>query len=150
MSTFIDPVQSRPADYGTADICRYRHDDVLDNMGLRGRKFTDKYENQVVEMKRSLLEFMKATRQRASETDPHVGPGLGMDLGRGMGAGMDAVGEEAAGAEPIFANAAMDPQIKMTTEGFPILPQVVQERTLSKKECEALLRTYLGQHYCKL
>jgi hypothetical protein len=40
-------------------------------------------------------------------------------------------------------------QIKMTEDGFPILPNDVVERELSKKECEIVLREYLGQHYCE-
>ena len=39
-----------------------RHDDILRNMGLTGRKFIDQNKQQVLEMKRTFLEFMKATR----------------------------------------------------------------------------------------
>jgi hypothetical protein len=104
-------------------------------MGLRGRQFTDKYENQVVEMKRSFLEFMKATRDRVSETETQAGTGA--DPGEIV----------EAGPEPVNVSAAT--QVKMTADGFPILPKVVEERNLSKRECENLLRAYLNQHYCK-
>lgn len=104
-------------------------------MGLRGRQFTDKYENKVVEMKRSFLEFMKATRDRASETETYAGTGAD------TGVILD--------AEPEPVNVSAATQVKMTADGFPIIPKVVEERNLSKKECENLLRAYLNQHYCK-
>src|SRR5258705_75005 len=72
----------------------FRHDDVLGNMGLSGRKFVEKYENQATEMKRSLLEFMKAARVKITHN---------MNADTGSGADED------------------DLEVKMTTAGFPIL-----------------------------
>lgn len=122
------------ADSGVADKVRPRHDEVLDNMGLRGRQFIEKYENQVVEMKRSFLDFMKATRDRAGDTEAGAGADAGVP-------GRDA------DSEPVIADSATE--IKITADGFPIIPSVVEHRNLSKKECENLLRAYLKQHYCK-
>jgi hypothetical protein len=104
-------------------------------MRLRGRQFTDKYENQVIEMKRSFLEFMKAARDRASETETHVGTGADADV--------------ILDAEPEPVNVPAATQVKMTADGFPIIPKVVEEKKLSKRDCEYLLRAYLNQHYCK-
>lgn len=101
-----------------------RHDDVLENMGLSGPSFVDKNEDQVTEMKRSLLEFMKAARANLNRRDENeaTGPGSGSD-------------------DDGF-------QVKMTVAGFPILPNI-EDRTLSKVVYEKLLRTYLSQHYCE-
>jgi hypothetical protein len=40
-------------------------------------------------------------------------------------------------------------EIRMTNDGFPIIPKVVMEKDLKKGEWEALLRGFLTQHYCK-
>lgn len=40
-------------------------------------------------------------------------------------------------------------EIRMTTEGFPILPKLVMEKELKKKDWEKLLRAFLTQHYCE-
>ena len=42
--------------------CNTSHDDVLRNMGVTGRKFIDKHQDQVTEMKRTMLAYMQATR----------------------------------------------------------------------------------------
>jgi hypothetical protein len=36
-------------------------------MGLTGRKFIEKHKDQVLEMKRTFLEYMKATRLEAAD-----------------------------------------------------------------------------------
>ncbi len=99
----------------------FRHDDVLGNMGLSGRNFVEKYENQATEMKRSLLEFMKAARVKITHN---------MNADTGSGADED------------------DLEVKMTTAGFPILPQIMH-KTLSKIDYERIIRAYLSQHYCE-
>lgn len=40
-------------------------------------------------------------------------------------------------------------EIRMTSRGYPIIPQIVMERDLRKAEWEKLLRAFLAQHYCK-
>ena len=109
---------------GLGLIFAVRHDDVLGNMGLSGRTFVDRNENQVTEMKRSLLEFMKAARAKLNRRDEniHSDPGSGLDDD--------------------------EPQVKMTAAGFPMLPSIM-DRTLSKMIYERLLRCYLSQHYCE-
>jgi hypothetical protein len=48
-------------------------------------------------------------------------------------------------------HAESDPvDIRMTTNGFPIIPKLVMEKDLKKSEWEKLLRAFLTQHYCKL
>lgn len=39
--------------------------------------------------------------------------------------------------------------IRMTSDGFPILPKLVMDRVLNKSESEKLFRPYLMQHYCE-
>jgi hypothetical protein len=94
-------------------------------MGLQGRQFTEQYEDQVTEMKRIFLDFMKSKRVKAQ-----AGAGTGADM------------------EP-EADVVDQRKIGMTEDGFPILPKDFLERDISKKECEAVLRDYLSQHYCK-
>ena len=81
-------------------------------------------------MKRSFLEFMKSMRTRISSADADVGAGAGAGVGVGAGAGAD------------------DQGVKVTSEGYPIIPKEVTEQG-SKKKAEDILRAYLGQHYCK-
>ena len=102
------------------------HDDLLENMGLSGRTFTQKHSDKVVEMTRLLLDYMKTVRQRVSE---EVSPDP----------------DSAAIEEP-------EPpafEIKMTEHGYPVLPDLIMKTELSKSQCEELLRGYLSQHYCK-
>jgi hypothetical protein len=90
-------------------------------MGLPGRAFIHQHENQVVELKRHLLDFMKTTRsQLNSYAEPNPDP------------------------EP---TEVLD--IKMTENGFPCLPKGMEGKELSKLQCEVLLRDYLSQHYCE-
>ena len=41
-------------------------------------------------------------------------------------------------------------EIRMTTRGFPIIPDIVMEKELKKAEWEKLLRAFLTQHYCEI
>jgi hypothetical protein len=93
-------------------------------MGLSGRAFVDRNENQVTEMKRSMLEFMKAARVTLKRREEN-------DL-----------------TEPESGPDNEDPQVKMSAAGFPILPNITS-KTLSKMAYERLLRAYLSQHYCE-
>jgi hypothetical protein len=49
---------------GLTTTVQIRHDETLANMGLHGRRFTQKYENQVTEIKQLFLDFMKSLRQK--------------------------------------------------------------------------------------
>ena len=89
---------------------------------MRGMHFSQKYENQVTEMKRLFLDFMKSMRVRAEE---HM-------FDSGLAADSD--------------NRSDD--IQLTPTGFPIIPDKING-DLSKAHCEKLLRDFLGQHYCQ-
>lgn len=57
----------------------------------------------------------------------------------------------AAGSEDATQNEG-DPEptdIRITSDGFPILPKLVRDRILNKSESEKLLRSYLTHHYCE-
>ena len=41
-------------------------------------------------------------------------------------------------------------EIRMTRDGFPIIPKLVMEKEMKKTEWEKLLRPFLTQHYCAL
>lgn len=98
-------------------------------MGLTGKPFVQKHEPQVTEIKRLFLDHMKSLRLRVNQ-QAHAGPEAESDS------------DEVDVSEPA-------PQIKMTAHGFPILPNAVMEKELSKTECENLFGGYLSQHYCK-
>jgi hypothetical protein len=98
-------------------------------MNMQGRRFTEKYGNQVTEMKRAFLDFMKSKRVQIEET-----PNTEIDLGSGSG------------PAPIKENPGNT--ITLTPSGYPILPETVNNN-LSKAECENLLRGFMSQHYCQ-
>jgi len=39
--------------------------------------------------------------------------------------------------------------VKMTDDGFPILPSAVDTQRLSKNQYEDIMREFLSQHYCE-
>jgi hypothetical protein len=94
---------------------------VLHNVGIAGRNFSEQHEALVTETTRKFLEYAKAARMEAA--DPEI------------------VDQRRAESEVL--------EIRMTPNGFPIIPKLVMERELKKSECETLLRTFLTQHYCK-
>ena len=112
-----------------------RHDEVLKNLGLNGRSFADKYSDQVAEMQRSMLEFVKSNSKRSND---------GVDILNHANAGSD---HDAAGPG---ADIILEKHVKMTANGFPLIPKTVMENTLNKRDTEDILRAYLNQHYCKV
>jgi hypothetical protein len=105
------------------DGCLYgccSHDELTGTLAGQGQPFTERYNDQTTEMKRSLLEYMKSLRVKADAL--HAGA----------------------------ANNTVDQiEMKMTVDGYPILPDIVMEGGLTKKKCEIMLRTYLSQHHCE-
>ena len=83
-------------------------------------------------MTRTFLDYMKSLRVQAPESINPV-PVKTDDLG--------------AQPEP-----EPDPErrwdVKLTAQGYPILPSSVMEKELSKAVCEKLMREYITQHYC--
>src|SRR6266571_2603710 len=93
-------------------------------MQMHGKTFTKKYENQVMEMMRLFLEYMKFIQVQAEQTAK-----VKLDSGTGLG------------ENPTD-------EIKLTPVGYPILPNCVHE-SLSKARCEKFFCTFLAQHYCQ-
>jgi hypothetical protein len=97
----------------------------LENLGIAGHNFAEQNEALVIEMSRKFLDYVKSARLEAA--DPQIAD------------------QRQAGPEP-------EPErleIRMTNDGFPIIPKVVMEKDLKKSEWEALLRGFLTQHYCE-
>jgi hypothetical protein len=94
-------------------------------MGISGRSFVDKHEEQTADLMRMFLDFMKAARLRLD----------------------DRTGDEV-GSGPVALKESTD--VKMTPEGYPLLPKYIVEHRLSKSVSEQILRDYLSQHYCEL
>lgn len=94
---------------------------MLHNVGIAGHNFSEQHEALVIEITRKFLEYAKAARLEAA--NPEIAD------------------RRRAESEVI--------EIRMTTDGFPIIPKVVMEKELKKSEWETLLRAFLTQHYCE-
>jgi hypothetical protein len=97
----------------------------LENLGIAGNNFAEQNEALVIEMTRKFLDYVKSARLEAA--DPQI-------------------------ADQRHAEPGPEPEqleIRMTNDGFPIIPKVVMEKDLKKSEWEALLRGFLTQHYCE-
>ena len=86
------------------------------NMGLTGQKFIEKHKDQVLEIKRTFLEYMKVTRLEAA-----VHP------------------DEADEADAAFEAT----HVRINEKGYPVIPDQVMERQLPKSECEKMIRAYM-------
>jgi len=93
----------------------------LHNLGIHGHNFAEQNEALVIEMTRKFLSYAKSARLEA--TDPVIA--------------------DRRHAEPDVI------EIRMTRDGFPIIPKLVMEKELRKGEWEKLLRAFLTQHYCE-
>lgn len=95
-------------------------------MGLSGRSFVAKHEEQTADLMRVFLDFMKVARLRqAYDTGDNV----------------------VAESGPMPDNDSTD--VKMTLKGYPMVPKYVVEHEMSKMVSEQILRDYLSQHYCE-
>jgi hypothetical protein len=94
----------------------------LHELGIAGRNFSEQNEDLVIEMTRKFLDYTKSARLEAADSV----------LADRMQAEADQV------------------EIRMTTDGFPIIPKLVMDKELKKGEWERLLRAFLTQHYCEL
>jgi hypothetical protein len=94
---------------------------VLHNVAIAGHNFSEQHEALVIEMTRKFLEYAKAARMEAA--DPLIADRRHAEL------------------ETI--------EVRMTANGFPIIPKIVMEKELKKAEWETLLRAFLTQHYCE-
>jgi hypothetical protein len=86
-------------------------------------------------MTRAFLEYMKSLRVQAPWAINPL-PGRNDNVVDGAGPGPESDPESAW-------------DIKMTAQGYPILPTTVMETELSKAVCEKLMREYITQHYCR-
>jgi hypothetical protein len=93
----------------------------MDNLGISGRNFSEQNAALVTEMTRKFLDYTKSARLEAA--DPEI------------------VDRRHADPDRI--------EVRMTSEGYPIIPKLVMEKELKKSEWELLLRTFLTQHYCE-
>jgi len=97
----------------------------LENLGIAGRNFAEQNEALVIGMTRKYLDYVKSAWLEAA--DPQT-------------------------ADQRQTEPEPEPEqleIRITNDGFPIIPKVVMERDLKKSEWEALLRGFLTQHYCE-
>jgi hypothetical protein len=46
-------------------------------------------------------------------------------------------------------NAEPAPDVTMNSDGFPVLPVAIEQKSLKKRELEEIMRAYMGRHYCK-
>jgi len=94
-------------------------------MGITGRKFIEKHKDQVLDMKRTFLEYMKATR-------------------------LESAGHPDQADKVDQADAAFEAtQVRINEMGYPVIPNHVMGRQLTKSECEKMMRAYMNRHYCE-
>jgi hypothetical protein len=96
-----------------------RHEDVLYNLGIAGHNFAEQNEGLASEMTWRFLEYAKLVRVEAA--DPEIAD------------------RRHAEVEPI--------EVRMTSNGFPIIPKLVIQKELKKGKWEKLLRAFLTQYY---
>ena len=101
-------------------LIKSSHEDVLHNLGIHSRGFIEQNGPLVTEMTRKFLDYVKTARLEAADSENANNKG--------------------ADSERI--------DIRMTTDGYPIIPKLVMDRNLKKAEWEKLLRAFLSQHYC--
>lgn len=94
-----------------------------------------KNDDRVTEMKVAFLDFMKSLRVQAPEA---INPVRIRD---------DNDGTEPEPETDADVDTAWD--IKMTPEGYPILPNAIGEKEVSKAEGERIMQEYIMQHYCR-
>jgi hypothetical protein len=80
----------------------FRHEDVLQNLGISGCNFTQQNEALVIEMTWKFLDYTKSARLEAADSE--------------------IADRRHAESEPI--------EIQMTSDGFPIIPKLVMEKEL--------------------
>ena len=98
-----------------------RHEDVLHNLGIFGSDFVDQNQALMKEITRKFLDYVKTAQLKATEAAN--------------------ANSRAAESERI--------EIRITPDGYLIIPKLVMEKDLKKAEWEKLLRAFLTQHYCK-
>ena len=76
-------------------------------MGINGKDFTEKHKDAVIQMQRSILDFVKSAQLRSREEDPLA-------------------------ADDSESGDTSQEELKMTEDGCPILPKIVVEKALSK------------------
>ena len=99
-----------------------RHEDLLHQLGT-GRNFSEQNEALVIEMTRKLLDYTKSARLDAADPSHAEQKQPEAEADRG--------------------------EIRMTTDGYPIIPKVVMDKDLKKGDWEKLLCAFLIQHYCE-
>jgi hypothetical protein len=118
--------------FGSELIHLYRHDDISSLCNLPGQTFSQRYADEVEALQRCVLTFLKS-KKPAPAPAPAPEPGQA-DENAGAGTG--------AGPEDIL-------DLKMTEDGFPIIPNEISSNTRTKKQNVVVMRKFLSQHYCK-
>jgi hypothetical protein len=136
-------------------------ENIAKRMGIRGKSFVEKYNEQVMELNRLMLGYVKDIRYKStpvprSSEIPETGRPAGSrsmtgDTAMVEAAGVVTVGSGAAGTggmagTKIAEAPAKTIEVKITENGFPKLPIEVKG-DLKKKEWEKLLRPFLSHHY---
>src|ERR1700688_4509170 len=107
---------------------RVSYDDIALNMGNpTKRTFEQTHEDMVKGLTRTLVYYVKSLQQN------------------------DELNVAQTATESGTRQAASGSALKLGTDpnGYPILPAEACEGNLTKRQLEAVLRTYLSQHYCK-
>ncbi len=109
-----------------------RFERIADMMGVSSSPFVDLHKDKVDEMKRNLMDYVKTLRQQKGEDATGGGESSSLPAGDRL---------------PADTSLPNGMQVKITGNGFPIVPDVDDWSKLRKKDLELILRTYLGRHY---
>ena len=103
-----------------------RFERIADMMGVSTSPFVDLHKDKVDDMKRNLMDYVKNLQQQKGEDVTGGGESCSLPADTSLPDGM---------------------QVKITGNGFPIVPDVDDWSKLRKKDLEVILWTYLGRHY---
>jgi hypothetical protein len=104
------------------------NDRIAKMMDVPSIKFSELHKDKVDEMKRLLINYVKGLREAMFSMNRNT-----------------ANGEPAAAAAT--AHSPDDLEVKITDDGFPLIPTAVQFDNLRKGELDSILRSYLECHY---
>ena len=115
---------------GRLVVDRFEH--IADMMGVSTSPFVDLHKDKVDNMKRNLMDYVKNLWQQKGEDVTGGGESSSLPAGGGL---------------PADTSLPDGMQVKITENGFPIVPDVDDWSKLRKKNLKLILQTYLGRHY---
>ena len=95
------------------------------------RSFEETHEDMVKGLTRTLVHYVKTLQQNGSN-----------EFDQSLALNVSGSGTRQAASDPA-------PRLGTDANGYPVLPAAACGGTLGKRQLEAVLRTFLSQHYCE-